>query len=85
MDTTNHGFFTPKSLTPTGSRVQYVSAKAGFPIVAYLDGTSIAKITEDFGGYALWVADRDLPFMATYKRTFTSVSDAKSFLEISLL
>lgn len=85
MDTTNHGFLTPKSLTPTGSRVQYVSAKAGFPIVAYLDGTSIAKITEDFGGYALWVADRDLPFMATYKRTFTSVSDAKSFLEISLL
>jgi hypothetical protein len=62
-----------------------VSAKTGFPIVAYLNGIPIAKITQDFGGYALWLADRDLPFMATYKRTFTSVSDAKSFLEISLL
>lgn len=85
MDSTNYRLLAPEPLTPTGSRVQYVSARAGFPIVAYLDGTSIAKITEDFGGYALWLADRDLPFMATYKRTFTSVSDAKSFLEISLL
>jgi hypothetical protein len=62
-----------------------VSARAGFPIVAYLNGIPIAKITDDFGGYALWLADRDLPFMATYKRTFTSISDAKSFLEITLL
>ena len=85
MDSTNYRFQHAQPLTPTGSRVQYVSAKAGFPIVAYLNGIPIAKITDDFGGYALWLADRELPFMATYKRTFTSVSDAKSFLEISLL
>ena len=85
MDSTNYRFQHAEPLTPTGSRVQYVGAKDGFPIVAYLNGTPIAKITQDFGGYALWLADRDLPFMATYKRTFTSISDAKSFLEISLL
>ena len=85
MDSTNYRFQHAEPLTPTGSRVQYVGAKAGFPIVAYLNGTPIAKITQDFGGYALWLADRDLPFMATYKRTFTSISDAKSFLEITLL
>ena len=85
MDSTNYRFQHAEPLTPTGSRVQYVGAKDGFPIVAYLNGTPIAKITQDFGGYALWLADRDLPFMATYKRTFSSVSDAKSFLEISLL
>ena len=85
MDSTNYRFQHAEPLTPTGSRVQYVGAKDGFPIVAYLNGTPIAKITQDFGGYALWLADRDLPFMATYKRTFTSISDAKSFLEITLL
>ena len=85
MDSTNYRFQHAEPLTPTGSRVQYVGAKDGFPIVAFLNGTPIAKITDDFGGYALWLADRDLPFMATYKRTFTSISDAKSFLEISLL
>ena len=85
MDSTNYRFQHAQPLTPTGSRVQYVGAKDGFPIVAYLNGTPIAKITQDFGGYALWLADRDLPFMATYKRTFTSISDAKSFLEITLL
>jgi len=62
-----------------------VSAKAGFPIVAYLNGTPIAKITDDFGGYALWLADAELPFMANFKRTFSSIADAKSFLEITLL
>ena len=85
MDSTNYRFQHAQPLTPTGSRVQYVSARDGFPIVASLNGTPIAKITQDFGGYALWLADRELPFMANYKRTFTSVSDAKSFLEISLL
>lgn len=85
MDSTNYRFQHAEPLTPTGSRVQYVGAKDGSPIVAYLNGTPIAKITQDFGGYALWLADRDLPFMATHKRTFTSISDAKSFLEISLL
>jgi len=62
-----------------------VSAKGGFPIVASLNGTLIAKITDDFGGYALWLADPELPFMANYKRTFPSIADAKSFLEITLL
>jgi len=62
-----------------------VSARGGFPIVAYLNGILIAKITADFGGYALWLADPELPFMANYKRTFSSIADAKSFLEITLL
>lgn len=62
-----------------------MSARGGFPIVAYLNGTPIAKITDDFGGYALWLADSELPFMANYKRTFSSIADAKSFLEITLL
>lgn len=59
-----------------------MSARAGFPIVAYLNGTPIAKITQDFGGYALWLADKDLPFMANHHRTFSCVADAKSFLEL---
>ena len=85
MDSTNYRLQHAQPLTPAGSGVQYVSARAGFPIVAFLNGIPIAKITQDFGGYALWLADRELPFMANYKRTFSSVSDAKSFLEISLL
>ena len=72
-------------MTPKGSRVQYASARDGLPIVAYLNGIPIAKITQDFGGYALWLADRELPFMASYKRTFSSLDNAKSFLEISFL
>lgn len=72
-------------MTPAPRGVQYVSAKAGVPIVAYLNGIPIAKITADFGGYALWLVDPELTFMANYKRTFSSIADAKSFFEITLL
>lgn len=68
-------------MTPTPRGVEYVSAKGGFPILALLGGTPIAKITQEPQGIAIWLPDPDLPDWAYMHKIVPSLQHAQSFLE----
>jgi len=72
-------------LTPIARGVEYEGAKGGFPIVAFHDGTPIAKITSHKDGFAVWLTDPIDDFWCTYRKTFTHLADAKRFIELHLL
>jgi len=71
-------------LTPTARGVEYVSARGGTTIVL-LDGTSIAKITQEKSGFAVWLPDPDLPDWVYWHKTVPSLADAQSFIETYFL
>jgi hypothetical protein len=72
-------------LTPTARGVEYVGAKGQVPILVLHDGTPIARITSDFGGFAVWLVDPLVPGWATHRRTFDSLADAQHFINLYLL
>ena len=71
-------------MTPTARGVEYVGAKGQVILVLY-NGTPIARITSDFGGFAVWLDDPLVPGWATHRRTFDSLADAKHFINLYLL